>query len=76
MLNHARSTYTYDSENRVATEEVERSGGFAGADEVEGGGDRGVVGMGADGVPMFEKLCAHSLRRTIQCSQPVAAQPS
>ena len=32
MLNHALSTYTYDSENRIATRDVELPGGFAGAE--------------------------------------------
>jgi hypothetical protein len=31
--------------------DVELSGGFAGADEVEGGGDGRGLGMGADGAP-------------------------
>lgn len=56
MLNEALSTYTYDAENRIATRDVELSGGFTGADEVEGGGDRGGLGMGPEGAPMFEKL--------------------
>lgn len=50
MLNDALSTYTYDAENRIATRDVELSGGFAGADEVQGGGDRR-LGMGAEGAP-------------------------
>lgn len=41
MINHALSTYTYDAENRIATRDVDLFGGFAGADEVEGGGARG-----------------------------------
>lgn len=61
ILNDALSTYTYDAENRIATRDVELSGGFAGADEVEGGGDRRGLGMGADGVLMFEKLRASTL---------------
>jgi hypothetical protein len=51
MLNDALSTYTYDAENRIATRDVEMSGGFAGADEVEGGGDHRRLGMGAAGAP-------------------------
>jgi hypothetical protein len=54
--NDALSTYTYDAENGVATRDGELSGGFAGADEVEGAGHRRGLGMGADGAPMFEKL--------------------
>ena len=55
MLNDALSTSTYDAENRIATRDAELSGGFAGADEVEEGGDRR-LGMGAEGAPMFETL--------------------
>lgn len=50
MLNDALSTCTYDAENRIATRDVELSGGFAGADEVEGGGDRR-PGDGSSGCP-------------------------
>lgn len=59
--NDALSTYTYDAENRIATRDLELSGGFAGADEVEGPGDRRGLGMGADGAPMFEKLRVSTL---------------
>ena len=61
MLNDALSTYTYDAENRIATRDVELSGGFAGADEVQEAGDRRGLGMGADGAPMFEKLRVSTL---------------
>ena len=56
MLNDALSTYTHDAENRIATRDVELSGGLAGADEAEGGGDRRLGIGAAEGAPMFEKL--------------------
>lgn len=56
MLNDALGTYTYEAENRIATETRNCRAVLPVPDEGEGGGDHRDLGMGADGAPMFEKL--------------------
>ena len=80
MLNDALSTYTHDAENRIATRDVELSGGLAGADEAEGGGDRR-LGIGAAGVRKasghYALTCARLLQnRSLALFSPQCAFPT